>query len=123
MKKFTLSVIHLAIALLVLVFMVSKLEGQDKPEMIPYRIIPIDYLPGDCRLEFGVEMIQPYQIENLVEVHKEETLEIIYERIAYEMVNPNHTNHSSCNTQRRALYFYPHQSTYLLVRYRTHSNG
>ena len=72
--------------------MVSKLEGQDKPEMIPYRIIPIDYLPGDCRLEFGVEMIQPYQIENLVEVHKEETLEIIYERIAYEMVNPNHTN-------------------------------
>ena len=91
-EKFTLSVIHLAIALLVLVFMVSKLEGQDKPEMIPYRIIPIDYLPGDCRLEFGVEMIQPYQIENLVEVHKEETLEIIYERIAYEMVNPNHTN-------------------------------
>ena len=92
MKKFTLSVIHLAIALLVLVFMVAKLEVQDKPEMIPYRIIPIDYLPGDCRLEFGVEMIQPYQIENLVEVHKEETLEIIYERIAYEMVNPNHTN-------------------------------
>ena len=60
----------------------------DQPELIPYQIIPLDPIP-DCRLELGVELIHPFKIENLPEPQKEETLELIYKRIAYEISNPN----------------------------------
>ena len=58
------------------------------PEIVPYQIVPLDPIP-DCRLELGIELIHPYKIENLPEPQKEETLDIIYKRIAYEISNPN----------------------------------
>jgi len=91
MKKPSLSLIHIILAILTLIIVTSKLNSQGMPEMIPYRIVPLDYVP-DNRLELGVELIHPYRIENLVEVHRQETIEIIYERIAFEMVNPDHIN-------------------------------
>jgi hypothetical protein len=50
--------------------------------------VPLDPIP-DCRLELGIELIHPYKIENMPEPQREETLEIIYKRIAYEVSNPS----------------------------------
>ena len=89
MKKYTLSLIHLIIV--VVTFILSGLLAQERPEMIPYRLVPGDGV-YNCRLEFEVEIINPYQVENLVQVHREETIEIIYERIYFEVLHPNYQN-------------------------------
>ncbi len=89
MKKYTLSLIHLIIVLIT--FIINGLLAQERPEMIPYRLVPGDGV-YNCRLEFEVEIINPYQVKNLVEVHREETIEIIYERIYFEVLHPNYQN-------------------------------
>ena len=43
-------------------------------------------------LEIEIEIIQPYAIDNLVRVHREEVLEIIYQRIEFEILNPQAHN-------------------------------
>ena len=77
------------IVVLLLVF-VTPLKGQRvvRPELVPYQIVPIDLQPGDCNLEVGIRLIHPYNVENMVEPQQQETLEIIYKRIGYEIVNP-----------------------------------
>jgi len=98
------SKIHILFVILTLLA-VSKLRGQEEevinlaeyfysmkqkvvqPELVPYQIFPVDPEP-DCRLEVGVQLVHPYSIEHLIDVHKQETLDIIYKRIAYELVNP-----------------------------------
>ena len=99
MKKTTLSIIHLIIVVLTFV---SVLRGQNldyyvdsdfellpiPPELIPYQIVPLDPVP-DCRLEMGIELIYPQAIMNMPEPQKEETLEIIYQRVAFEISNPD----------------------------------
>ena len=99
MRKTTLSIIHLIIVVLTFV---SVLRGQNldyyvdsdfellpiPPELIPYQIVPLDPVP-DCRLEMGIELIYPQSIMNMPEPQKEETLEIIYKRVAFEISNPN----------------------------------
>lgn len=84
-----ISKIHILAVLLTLVF-VSKLRGQAEvyPELVPYQIIPLDPEP-DCRLEVGIKLVHPYSIEHLVDTHQDEILDIIYKRIAYELVNPD----------------------------------
>ena len=84
MKKTTINLLKI---ILVFITFGVVLRG-DQPELIPYQIIPLDPIP-DCRLELGVELIHPFKIENLPEPQKEETLELIYKRIAYEVSNPN----------------------------------
>ena len=98
MKKTTLSIIHLIIVVLTFV---SVLRGQNldyyvdsdfellpiPPELIPYQIVPLDPVP-DCRLEMGIELIFPQAIMNMPEPQKEETLQIIYQRVAFEISNP-----------------------------------
>ena len=66
----------------------SRKSVAAKPELIPYQIFPLDPEP-DCRLELGVQLVHPYTIENMVDAQQQETLDIIYKRIAYEMVNPD----------------------------------
>ena len=99
MRKTTLSIIHLIIVVLTFV---SVLKGQNldyyvdsdfellpiPPELVPYQIVPLDPVP-DCRLEMGIELIYPQSILNMPEPQKEETLEIIYKRVAFEISNPN----------------------------------
>ena len=100
-----LSTIHFILAILAFLFS-GKLRGQHTPmpidynissdfelkpippELIPYQIIPLDPIP-DCRLELGIEIIYPQSIVNLPAPQKEETLEIIYKRVAYEISNPD----------------------------------
>ena len=57
------------------------------PELVPYQIVPLDPVP-DCRLEMGIELIYPQAIMNMPEPQKEETLQIIYQRVAFEISNP-----------------------------------
>jgi len=99
MRKTTLSIIHLIIVVLTFV---SVLRGQNldyyvdsdfellpiPPELVPYQIVPLDPVP-DCRLEMGIELIYPHSIMNMPEPQKEETLEIIYKRVAFEISNPD----------------------------------
>ena len=99
MRKTTLSIIHLIIVVLTFV---SVLRGQNldyyvdsdfellpiPPELVPYQIVPLDPVP-DCRLEMGIELIYPQSIMNMPEPQKEETLEIIYKRVAFEISNPD----------------------------------
>ena len=96
-----LSRIHIILAILAFIFSVN-LKSQNlnyntisdfelkpiPPELVPYQIVPLDPVP-DCRLEMGIELIYPQSIMNLPEPQKEETLEIIYKRIAYEISNPD----------------------------------
>ena len=99
----TLSYIHILLAVGAFVFG-SKLNGQEidyhvdsefellpiPPELVPYQIIPLDPVP-DCRLEMGIELIYPQSIMGMPEPQKEETLEIIYKRVAFEISNPDKT--------------------------------
>ena len=98
MKRTTLSIIHLIIVVLTFV---SVIRGQNldyyvdsdfellpiPPELVPYQIVPLDPVP-DCRLEMGIELIFPQAIMNMPEPQKEETLQIIYQRVAFEISNP-----------------------------------
>ena len=100
MKRITLSVIHVLIVIMAMIFG-SKLRGQNidryvnsefelkpiPPELVPYQIVPLDPVP-DCRLEMGIELIYPQAIMNMPEPQKEETLQIIYQRVAFEISNP-----------------------------------
>ena len=84
MKRITVSIIHI---LLVFLTFVGVLRGNSHIELVPYQIIPLDPVP-DCRLEMGIDLIFPQSIVNLPEPLKEETLQIIYKRVAYEISNP-----------------------------------
>ena len=77
-----------AMGVLIGIIVFNFVGGQTLPELVPYQIVPLDPVP-DCRLEVGIELIHPYRIENLPEPQKEETLQIIYKRIAFEISNPN----------------------------------
>ena len=99
MKKITISIIHIIIVALTFI---SVVRGQNldyyvdsdfellpiPPELVPYQIVPLDPIP-DCRLEMGIELIYPQSIVNMPEPQKEETLEIIYKRVAFEISNPD----------------------------------
>ena len=99
MRKTTISIIHLIIVVLTFV---SVIQGQNldyyvdtdfellpiPPELVPYQIVPLDPVP-DCRLEMGIELIYPQAIMNMPEPQKEETLQIIYQRVAFEISNPD----------------------------------
>ena len=77
-----------AMGVLIGIIVFNFVGGQTLPELVPYQIVPLDPVP-DCRLEVGIELIHPYRIENLPKPQKEETLQIIYKRIAFEISNPN----------------------------------
>ena len=79
MNKKTISIIQ--VVLVVLTF-ISVLKGgfprvYDRPEIIPYKLVPsvaeIDVLT--------IEIIEPNCIVDIPEIQREETIEIIYQRI------------------------------------------
>ena len=98
MKRIIVSLIH--VLLVALTFLsVARGQGLDyyvdsdfellpiPPELVPYQIVPLDPVP-DCRLEMGVELIYPQSIMSMPEPQREETLQIIYQRVAFEISNP-----------------------------------
>ena len=99
MKRITISVIHLII---VAITFLSVIRGQNldyyvdsnfellpiPPELVPYQIVPLDPVP-DCRLEMGIELIYPQSFMDMPKPQREETLEIIYKRVAFEISNPD----------------------------------
>ena len=99
MKRVTISIIHIIVVALTF-FSVVRAQNLDyyvdsdfellpiPPELVPYQIVPLDPIP-DCRLEVGVELIYPLSIIDMPEPQREETLQIIYKRVAFEISNPD----------------------------------
>ena len=87
MKRITVSIIDI---LLVFLTFVGVLRGNSHIELVPYQIIPLDPVP-DCRLEVGIELIYPQSFNGMPEPQKEETLRIFYQRVAFEISNPDKT--------------------------------
>jgi len=77
-----------AIILGIVIFNFLPGQTEIRPELVPYQIVPLDPEP-DCRLELGIVLMHPYDFQDMPTVQQEETLNIIYKRISYEMVNPN----------------------------------
>ena len=99
MKRITISIIHIIVVALTFLSIVRS-QNLDyyvdsdfellpiPPELVPYQIVPLDPIP-DCRLEVGIELIYPQSITDMPEPQKEETLQIIYKRVAFEISNPD----------------------------------
>ena len=85
MKRIT--ILHVVI---VIITFMSVLRGNSHVELVPYQIVPLDPIP-DCRLEVGIELVTPQSFNNMPEPQREETLEIIYKRVAFEISNPDKT--------------------------------
>ncbi len=76
--------------------------GQELPEIVPYRLVPSqDY---GCWLE--IEIVEPVNAQYTYQTHREEILEILMERAAYEEINP----------MERSQMFSIDGKTYYLVR-------
>ena len=98
MKRIIVSLIHVVLVALTFIS-VARSQNLDyyvdsdfellpiPPELVPYQIVPLDPVP-DCRLEMGIQLIFPQAIMNMPEPQKEETLQIIYQRVAFEISNP-----------------------------------
>ena len=76
--------------------------GQELPEIVPYRLVPSqDYM---CFIE--IEIVEPANTQYTHRAHREEILEILMERAAYEEINP----------MERSQMFSIDDKTYYLVR-------
>lgn len=88
-KNLLISYIPKLLGFLILTFILvwNKLDGQEiqkRPEIIPYRFVPA----GDLSCWVDIEIVEPVSIQALVGIHKEEVIEIIKERVGFELVNP-----------------------------------
>jgi hypothetical protein len=101
----------IAVSIIIILVVFNFLPGQMRgvinlrPELIPYQIIPIDDIPN-YRLEVGIELMFPYDSDLMLGQQYEETLDIIYKRIEYEVINPH----------KNAGVFQIDDKTYHLVR-------
>ena len=88
-KNILISYIPKLLGFLILTFILvwNKLDGQEiqkGPEIIPYRFVPA----GDLSCWVDIEIVEPVSIQALIGIHKEEVIEIIKERVGFELVNP-----------------------------------
>ena len=88
-KNLLISYIPKLLGFLILTFILvwNKLDGQEiqkRPEIIPYRFVPA----GDLSCWVDIEIVEPVSIQALIGIHKEEVIEIIKERVGFELVNP-----------------------------------
>tara|TARA_R100001463_G_scaffold49709_1_gene99647 strand:+ start:38 stop:385 length:348 start_codon:yes stop_codon:yes gene_type:complete len=104
MKKTNLSLLHIAIV--VITFMLSILKGQilltEKPEIIAYRLVP----SWDTYCQIKIEIVEGYGWDDLHKPQREETLEIIMDRIVFE----------ETSQWGRSDLFYVDDKPYYLVR-------
>ena len=82
-KMKSLSTLHVILAILAFVFS-AILKGQvlltTKPEIIAYRLVP----SWDVHCQIKIEIVEGVGWDDLYEPHKEETMEIVMDRIVFE---------------------------------------
>ena len=83
---------------------VNPLKGQQRPEIVPYRLVPSSDYGYGCWLE--IEIVEPVKAQNTYLIHREEVIDIVKERAAYEEINP----------MERSQIFSIDDKTYYLVR-------
>ena len=75
-------VVWILIGLFVLLHPLNGQIVKVLPEIVPYRLIP----SGDNFCHMEIEIIEPQSFRYMVEIQKEETIEILKERAAHEMI-------------------------------------
>ena len=119
MRKISLSWLHLLIV--ALTFLYSFTRGQDYPYVLPDpillqeqangaerpEIIAYQLVPGrDMSCHFEIQIVEAFAWNNIPEMQREETKEIVIDRIVFEHTNPWAINEM----------FYIDDKAYFLVR-------
>ena len=119
MKKISLSWLHLLIV--AITFLYSFTRGQDYPYVLPDpillqeqangaerpEIIAYQLVPGrDMYCHFEIQIVEAFAWNNIPEMQREETKEIVIDRIVFEHTNPWAINEM----------FYIDDKAYFLVR-------
>ncbi len=71
-----------------IIVLLQPLNGQIVkvlPEIVPYRLVP----SGDNFCHMEIEIVEPQSFTHMLEIQKEETLDILKERAAHEMIQPH----------------------------------
>ena len=99
MKRISLSWLHILIVLVTFIFTFAKGQdfltpdpillnesefGKPKPEIIAYQLVPSQ----DDYCHFEIEILQAFAWDNIPNVQREETKEMIEDRIVFEETNP-----------------------------------
>ena len=116
MSKF--SKIHLLLALLTFMFMAilkgqgymipdpillqDQVQGVDRPEIIAYQLVP----GKDMYCHFEIQIVEAFAWNDIPKMQREETKEIVIDRIVFEHTNPWAINEM----------FYIDDKAYFLVR-------
>jgi len=83
MKKVSVSWLHLLIAIIAFLLASPGLKGEVKPEIIGYILKP----SNDVHCQIQVEIVESYAWGNVPNIQKEETLDILMDRIVFEETN------------------------------------
>ncbi len=95
-------IVYWIVGTIVFLGWIDLVWGQELPEIVPYRLVPSqDYM---CFIE--IEIVEPVNAQYTYQTHREEILEILMERAAYEEINP----------MERSQMFSIDDKTYYLVR-------
>ena len=119
MKKISLSWLHLLIVAITFLYSFTRgqdypyvlpdpillqeqVTGADRPEIIAYQLVP----GRDMYCHFEIQIVEAFAWNNIPEMQREETKEIVIDRIIFEHTNPWAINEM----------FYIDDKAYFLVR-------
>ena len=119
MRKISLSWLHLLIVALTFLYSFTRgqdypyvlpdpillqeqVTGADRPEIIAYQLVP----GRDMYCHFEIQIVEAFAWNNIPEMQREETKEIVIDRIVFEHTNPWAINEM----------FYIDDKAYFLVR-------
>lgn len=119
MKKISLSWLHLLIVAITFLYSFTRgqdypyvlpdpillqeqVTGADRPEIIAYQLVP----GRDMYCHFEIQIVEAFAWNNIPEMQREETKEIVIDRIVFEHTNPWAINEM----------FYIDDKAYFLVR-------
>ena len=101
MKKISLSWLHLLIVAITFLYSFTRgqdypyvlpdpillqeqVTGADRPEIIAYQLVP----GRDMYCHFEIQIVEAFAWNNIPEMQREETKEIVIDRIIFEHTNP-----------------------------------
>ena len=116
MKKTSLSWLHILIVALTFLYsftrgqdyilpdpiLLQEASGVERPEIIAYQLVP----GKDMYCHFEIQIVEAFAWNNIPEMQREETKEIVIDRIIFEHTNPWAINEM----------FYIDDKAYFLVR-------